>query len=119
MTELLLIGDSPVLLLPDMGEPLGDPGDATALIGEAFGCGATWVALPSVRLREDFLELRTRTAGEFLQKFVTYGVNIAVIGDIADRVTASASLRAFVDESNRGGSVWFLPDLAALRSRLT
>lgn len=106
------------LIVPAEGEALGSSEDALALIGEAFGHGAAWVALPSSRLRPDFFQLRNRMAGEFLQKFATYKVNIAIVGDIAEQLAGSEALRAFVVESNRGDAVWFLPDLAELGRRL-
>jgi len=54
-----------------------------------------------------------------LQKFVSYGYRVAIVGDIEAHLSASAALRDFVRESNAGRHVWFLPDDAALEARLT
>jgi hypothetical protein len=92
--------------------------DAVDLIGEALGAGARLVVVPTARLGPGFFDLRTRLAGEILQKFVNYGFRVAVLGDISAEVARSEALRDFVRESNRGSTVWFLPDLESLRTRL-
>lgn len=52
-----------------------------------------------------FFDLSTRLAGEVLQKFVTYSMKFAVVGDFAD--VKSKSLRDFIYESNQGKHVFF------------
>ncbi|MBV1852523.1 DUF4180 domain-containing protein [Catellatospora tritici] len=116
--ELVEINGLAVLVYPADG-PAYTERDITDVIGDALGSGAEWVALPVTRLDEDFFALRTRVAGEIAQKFVNYRLRLAVLGDIAHHVTASTALRDFVYESNRGRQLWFLPDLAALTTRLT
>ena len=107
--------DNPVLICSAEGEPVRDAGD---VIGDAFGLGATWIALPAERLDPDFFRLRTGVAGEFLQKCANYRLRLAVLGDISEQVAASDALRDLVRESNRGGQCWFLPDLETLADRL-
>ncbi|CAL9531651.1 hypothetical protein SUDANB171_04036 [Streptomyces sp. enrichment culture] len=107
-----------VLVCPADGPPVRDERAATDLIGEGWYLGATWVALPATRLGDDFFRLSTRVAGDIVQKFATYRLGLAVIGDISRQVEGSTPLRDFVRESNRGGQLWFLPDLDALRTRL-
>lgn len=91
---------------------------ATDLIGDAFGTGVRVIAIPVERLGEGFLVLTTRIAGEVIQKFVNYGVQLAFVGDISDAVAASDALRDFVRESNRGRHVWFVADLDELATKL-
>ena len=74
--------------------------------------------VPVERLPPAFLDLKTRLAGEVLQKFVNYGLKVALVGDISAAVARSEALRDFVRESNRGRSVWFVEDLAALEAKL-
>jgi len=69
-------------------------------------------------LADDFFDLSTRLAGEFVQKFVNYGVALAIVGDISAHVAASTALRDSVTESNRGRHLWFAGDLEALAARL-
>ena len=92
--------------------------DAMDLIGNASYSGVALVALPVSRLDPEFFRLASLLAGDILQKFVNYRVQLAVIGDISEYVAASDALRDFVWESNRGAHVWFLPDEAALVAKV-
>lgn len=91
---------------------------ATDIIGDALGAGAEVVVIPVERLGSGFLTLSTRIAGEAIQKFVNYGLQVAFVGDIAEAVAASHALRDFVRESNRGRHAWFVADVAEVVVRL-
>ncbi|MFG2102547.1 DUF4180 domain-containing protein [Micromonospora echinaurantiaca] len=106
-----------VLVCDPAGPPVASEQDALDLIGAAF-LGAQVVAVPASRLDERFFALGTRFAGEVMQKFVNYRLRLAVVGDISRHLAASSALRALVEESNRAGHIWFLPDLDALDARL-
>jgi hypothetical protein len=112
------LGDVEVLVCGPDGPTLASEGDATDLIGEALGQGARWVAIPLTRLPPEFLDLKTGFAGQVLQKFVNYRLQVAILGDVTAAVSRSDALRDFVRESNRGRTVWFVEDLAALEARL-
>jgi hypothetical protein len=64
------------------------------------------------------LHLRTGVAGEMLQKFVNYGVKLAILGDVSGYTTASSALRDFIYESNRGETIWFVANRHELEQRL-
>ncbi|GLW65311.1 hypothetical protein Arub01_35550 [Actinomadura rubrobrunea] len=113
------IGDSTILLCPPEGSPLKTEQDALDLIGDAFGSQADTVVIPTERLDDAFFDLSTRNAGGFLQKFVNYGLRVAIVGDISTHLEESNALRAFVAESNRGRDVWFVSTLDDLTARLT
>lgn len=113
-----LFGTRILELLPD-GTVLQTSRDVTDLIGDAIGQQVALVLLPAARLDDGFFDLRTGFAGEFLQKFVNYGLRLAIVGDLSYRVAASTSLRDFVREANRGTQVWFVTDHDDLASRLT
>lgn len=98
------------------GVALATAQDALDLIGEALGGGARCVILEGRCLAPRFFDLSTGLAGEVLQKFVNYGVRVAIVGDVESG--GSASLRAFVAESNRGRHVAFVPDRASALQRL-
>jgi len=119
MTDLPLTHTQghPVLECPAEGPPIRYA-EAVDLIGEALGAGADWVAIPAARLGDDFFRLRTGVAGEVVQKFVTYGRRLAIVGDISAYLAASEALRDFVRESNRGPHVWFVADQDELARRL-
>jgi hypothetical protein len=107
----------PVLVCDETGPPIASEQDALDVIGAALG-RADVAAVPVGRFDERFFALRTRFAGEVMQKFVNYRVRLAVVGDISAYVAASTALRDLVSESNRGGQVWFVADLDALDARL-
>lgn len=111
-------GDIRVLHLDADGPVIATSEDTSDLIGNAWAENAGIIALPVARLDPEFFRLRSLLAGEIIQKLVNYRLQLAVIGDIGEFVAASEALRDFVWESNRGDHVWFLPDEAALESRL-
>ncbi|HEY8572093.1 DUF4180 domain-containing protein [Phenylobacterium sp.] len=98
--------------------PLASDRDAADLVGQALSEGATTVAVPVAQLAPEFLDLKTRQAGELLQKFVNYGLCVAVVGDVSQAAAQSKPLADFVRESNRGRHVWFVDDVAALEAKL-
>ena len=107
-----------VLEFASEGDLLVRQRDIVDTIGDAWGHGATVVAMPAERVGADFFQLRTGVAGEVMQKFVNYHVRLAIVGDISQYVAESNALRDLVFESNRGDHVWFLPNLEALDSKL-
>ncbi|RAR40591.1 DUF4180 domain-containing protein [Paenibacillus sp. MDMC362] len=56
---------------------------------------------------EAFFDLKTRLAGEILQKYINYHVKVAIIGDFS--VYPSQSLQDFIYECNKGNDFFFLP----------
>lgn len=107
-----------VLLCADDGPPLASDRQAVDLVGAALSSEASLVALPVSRLAPEFLDLKTRLAGEVLQKFVNYGLRVAIVGDVGGGAHTPGPLADFVRESNRGTTVWFVADLAELEARL-
>ncbi len=69
------------------------------------------------QIHPDFFELKTRLAGDILQKFSTYGYKLIITGDF-NRATMKESLAAFVRESHRIGNIRFVnADLFTSSSR--
>ncbi|MBF6621213.1 MAG: DUF4180 domain-containing protein [Patulibacter sp.] len=103
-------------------ETTGEPwttNDATAdLIGTAMYDRVDLIVVPIERVDPAFFELSSGIAGELLQKATNYRLRLAIVGDVTARTADSSSLRAFVDEAQRGGGLWFVPDDAALEARL-
>ncbi len=100
------------------GAPLKTGGDAIEIISAARSENASFVAIPAARLSEDFFRLKSGVAGEFVQKFVTYGVRLVVIGDVSRYVESSAAFRDFVFEANKGPHLWFVEDDVQLAAKL-
>ena len=107
-----------VLLCDANGAKLRSERDAIDIVGEALSQRCKLVVVPVERLDDAFFSLKTRIAGEIIQKFVNYELRLAIIGDIARHVEASTALRDFVFETNRGSQVWFLADHEELERRL-
>ena len=112
------IGGVRAWLCAAKGPSLAEDRNLSDLTGELFGARATLVAIPLDRLGPDFLRLSSGVAGAVLQKLVNYRFRIAVLGDVSAAEAASAPLRDFVRESNRGATVWFVEDLEALGAKL-
>ena len=56
---------------------------------------------------EEFFILSTGVAGEILQKFMNYGIKMAIFGDFSHYT--SKPLQDFIRESNRGDLFFFVP----------
>ncbi len=63
-----------------------------------------------------FFDLKTKVAGEILQKFSNYKFRLAIIGDFSK--FKSKSLHDFIMESNRIGRICFVDNLDAAYERL-
>ena len=109
---------SKLYVCPSVGKKLRTDRDAVDLIGDARPAGAGTIAIPVERLDEDFFILRTRVAGEFVQKFVTYGVRAAIVGDVSRYENESKAFRDWVYEANRGRDLWFVASQEEFELRL-
>lgn len=107
-----------VYVCPGEGRSLAEDGELSGLIGDLYSASAELVAIPLARLGPDFLRLSTGVAGVVLQKLVNYRFQVAVLGHTAAAAATSDALRDFIRESNRGQTVWFVADLAALEAKL-
>jgi histidinol phosphatase-like PHP family hydrolase len=57
-------------------------------------------------ISESFFDLKTRLAGEILQKFINYQLKVAIVGDFSGYT--SQSLRDFIYECNKGRDIFFV-----------
>lgn len=78
----------------------------TDLLGNIYYSGFDKVILPATCLSADFFDLKTKMAGEILQKFSTYRVRLVIVGDFSNYT--GKSIRDFIYESNNGKQVNFL-----------
>lgn len=103
-------GDSRVAVIEGEGVIVKDVQDALDLMAtvqyETDGCNKLLIGKQYVT--EEFFDLKTKLAGDILQKYTNYGVKLAIIGDFS--VYDSKSLRDFIYESNQGRQVFFLPN---------
>ena len=92
--------------------------DAVDIIAAASEHRPEFIVIPTERLGEDFFRLRTKVAGEIIQKFLTYRLRVVILGDISKYLSVSSALRDFVFECNSGAHVWFVTNLEELSQRL-
>jgi hypothetical protein len=88
--------------------------DLMATVRHLYDCDK--IVLDKSAITEGFFDLKTRVAGEILQKFTNYNVKLAIVGDFS--CYSSKSLRDFIYESNKGSQVSFLPDIDNAVKRL-
>ncbi len=82
--------------------------DFIDLLGNAHYQNCEGVIIDKSNLPEGFFDLKTRFAGEVLQKFSNYQKKLAVIGDFSN--LKSKSLTDFITESNKGSRIIFISD---------
>lgn len=87
--SLQILNGARIWLCDADGPRLSSGRDATDIIGDAYGVDVAVIALPASRLADEFYDLSTRLAGEFVQKFVNYGAALAIVGDISAHIAAS------------------------------
>lgn len=83
--------------------------DALDLMGNLYYQGFDKIIMYRKHITPDFFELKNKMAGDILEKFSTYRMGFAIIGDFSD--FTSKSLKAFIYESNKGKQVNFLASL--------
>lgn len=88
--------------------------EALDLMGNLYYQGFDKIILYQHNLSPDFFELENGMAGEILQKFSNYRMQLAVVGDFSGH--PRKSVRDFIYESNQGRQVNFVSTIAeALR----
>lgn len=70
------------------------------------------IILHKENISENFFDLKTRIAGEILQKFSTYNVRLGIVGDFTHY--QSKSLRDFIYECNNNKKIMFLPNVQSV-----
>ena len=86
------------------------PEDANDLLGNAYYQGFDGMIISADKISPRFFDLKTRLAGEILQKFSSFQMRLAIVGDFS--VFPSESLKSFIYESNRGSLIHFSPTTA-------
>ncbi len=92
-------------ILP-MDEQIKSADDILDLIAEISFNDCNKIMIHSQSLHPDFFDLKTRLAGEILQKFSNYRMRLAIIGDFTE--IKSRSLNDFIRESNDRGVISFV-----------
>lgn len=90
--------------------------DGVDLLGNIYYQGFDRVIIHEKNIAPEFFDLKTKIAGEILQKFSNYRVRLAIVGEFSKY--NSQSLKDFIYESNKGKQVNFVDSVAAALARL-
>jgi hypothetical protein len=82
-----------------------------------YETGCTNIAVNKEAIVNDFFVLSTCLAGEILQKFINYGVRLAIYGDFSKYT--SKPLKDFMHESNNGKDIYFQPTVSLAVDKLS
>lgn len=91
--------------------------DALDLMAESNYLGSSNIIIHEKNIVIDFFDLKTGIAGEILQKFSTYRVRLAIVGDFSKY--KSKSLKDFIFESNKFGRINFVNSMDEAKEKLT
>ena len=83
--------------------------DGLALLGDLYYQGFDGIVMYENNVTPGFFDLKNGMAGEILQKFSTYRVRLAIVGDFSKY--NSKSLSDFIYESNKGRHTIFVNSL--------
>lgn len=85
---------------------INNTNDALDIMATVYTNGCERIVIHKQGFNERFYSLRTRMAGEILQKFSNYGIRLAIVGDFKN--VQSKSLTDFISECNKGNTVFFV-----------
>lgn len=105
------IGQAKVAEIQAEGLVLTSVEDGLSLLGDLYYQGFDKIILHEENIVPEFFDLKTKLAGEVLQKFVQYRMPLALVGDFSKY--ASKSLRDFIYECNQGRQVNFVQELSS------
>ncbi|MEA5259679.1 DUF4180 domain-containing protein [Arcicella aquatica] len=90
--------------------------DGLDLLGNVYYQGFDNIIIHQKNITPDFFDLKTGIAGEILQKFSTYRVALAIVGDFSHYT--SKSIKDFIFESNKAGHINFVNSVSEALSCL-
>ncbi len=104
--ELLKLTESTLAELISDEIVIIEPQDALDIMAEAGYMGSDKLIFHEKNIGSDFFDLKSRLAGEILQKFSNYRVQLAIVTDPSK--FTSKSLQDFIRESNKMGRIFFV-----------
>jgi hypothetical protein len=116
MIKYHLINNYQVAELDDKSHKLNDVQDILDLIADVGQNDCNRIILYEYNLNKDFFDLKTRFAGEILQKFSNYRFKLAIIGDFSKY--KSKSLQDFIRECNQRKMILFVENIEIALSNL-
>jgi hypothetical protein len=104
-----LIGNSKIAEILSADTIIATTEDGLDLLGNLYFQGFDKIIIHQKNITPDFFDLKTGIAGEILQKFSNYRVQLAIIGDF--KQYTSKSLQDFIFESNKQRHIIFVESL--------
>ncbi|MBV8324945.1 DUF4180 domain-containing protein [Chryseobacterium sp.] len=80
--------------------------DGLDLMGDIYYQGFDKIVVYEQNITPDFFDLKTKIAGEILQKFSNYRIALAIVGDFSKY--ESKSMKDFIFESNKTKQINFV-----------
>lgn len=99
-------GNSPIADVTGDGIIVKNAQDALDIMANCVYQGCSNFIWYEENLSTDFFDLKTRLAGDILQKFSNYRCRLAIVGSFEKY--NSKSLRDFIYESNKGKQIGFV-----------
>lgn len=90
--------------------------DGLDLLGDIYYQGFDKLIVYEKNITPEFFDLKTKIAGDILQKFSNYRVSLAIVGDFGKY--ESKSIRDFIFESNKAKHINFAGTLEDALNRL-
>jgi hypothetical protein len=115
--EIIQVGEIIMAEIKAENVLIKDSQDALDLMADCGYKGSRKIIMYEKNIVQDFFDLKTGIAGEILQKFSTYNVQLAIIGDYSKY--KSKSLKDFIFESNKVGRINFVNSLYEAKECLT
>jgi hypothetical protein len=115
--DIIEINGNNIAVLRSLGVRIQETQDALDLLGEASYLNSHKIIIKEDQVTPAFFELKSGIAGEILQKFSTYNVQLAIIGDFSKYT--SKSLRDFMCESNKYGRINFVSSFEEAKEKLS
>lgn len=109
-------GDTQIALIESNDTIMNTAEDAAELLMNCYYQGADGLIVQAHNLPAAFFDLKTKLAGDILQKFSTYQSRLAIIGDFSKY--ESQSLQDFIYESNKGRRINFVSTMEQAEATL-
>lgn len=114
--DVIEVNGNNIAVLRSLGIMIRETQDALDLMADAGYMKSQKIIIQEDQITPEFFDLKTGIAGEILQKFSTYGIQLAIIGDFSKYT--SKSLRDFIFESNKYGRINFVSSVEEAKERL-
>ena len=106
------INDKKIAEIITNGIILSSTEDGLDLLGNLYYQGFDKIIIHEKNIIPDFFDLKTKIAGDILQKFAQYQMPLMIIGDFSR--FNSKSLNDFIYESNKGDQINFVTSQSAV-----